>query len=76
MKALIVHNSDKVKACFIGKDNAELLDKIMASEYSDDILDRLGEKTEGIGIVVSIDTITDLYHDGDSEDGYTLIDVL
>ena len=79
MNALIVHNSDEVKACFIGTEK-EILAKLKESEYWEDITDRCnnlkdlddpGEEEE-----ITIDDVTDLYHDGDSEDGYTLIEVI
>lgn len=69
MKALVVHNSDEVKAVFVGSKET-ILSNIKASEYWEDITSRLPLEDEEI----TLDTITELYHDGDSEDGYTLVD--
>lgn len=82
MKALIVHNSDEVIACFTGETEEEILEKLKKSEHWEDIINRLsdeefidnfeGNKPNNI----TMDNVTDLFHDGDSEDGYTLIDAI
>lgn len=80
MKALIVHNSDEVKAVFVGVTDQEVIDKLLLSEYRDDILDRIAdvldeeEADKKANAPVTMEEITDLYHDGDSEDGYTLLE--
>lgn len=90
MKALIVHNSDEVKACFVGETDEELVEKIMASEYGDDIAERVAQDKEAEDdedededtpvttktYTITVNDIASLYHDGDSVDGFTLIDVL
>ena len=83
MKALIVHNSDEVVACFIGETDLEIIKKLKKNQdYWQDIMDRLNEgedeNTEEYVLPddVTMYDITDLYHDGDSEDGYTLIDAI
>lgn len=82
MKALMVHNSDEVKACFIGETEEEILGKLKLSEYWEDIVDRLKDDgvidrsmEEDIDLI-KMDDVTSLYHDGDSEDGYTLLDTI
>lgn len=84
IKALIVHNSDKVKTCFIGTEE-QIFEKLKASPYWEDVVNRLvDEDLEDEELEESYQTnheskITiwmidsDLHHDGDSEDGYTLI---
>jgi hypothetical protein len=81
MKALIIYNSDEVKVCFIGTEK-EILEKLKKSEYWEDITDRsIHEKDpdfdDDVDITeenITLDNVTDLYHDGDSEDGYTLLE--
>lgn len=85
MKALIVHNSDQAKACFVSRfvtktaSERELVDKVMKSKYGPDILERLNDSREAEDFTVDESNITltqiaSLHHDGDSEDGYTLMD--
>jgi hypothetical protein len=75
-KVLIVHNSDEIKACFIGTTDEELVTKIMSSEYQEDINNRLRDELDDDehDFIVNMEAITSLYHDGDSEDGYTLLE--
>lgn len=81
-KAIVIHNSDEVKAVILGGDKQHLLQKLRYSEYWEDITTRLiNEKaTEEHWTVqreedITIDRIVGyLHHDGDSEDGYTLLD--
>lgn len=91
---LVVHNSDEVKAVFVGPFR-DIMKRILGTSYSDDIEKRslewynndkrqdAEEKHEGYINVTEIpfnDLSTDtleymierLYHDGDSEDGYTI----
>lgn len=73
---LIVHNSDEVKDCFIGEIEEEILIKLKKSEYNEEIelrLEELGEKLGEKYSIYNLDNITRLYHDGDSEDGYILL---
>jgi hypothetical protein len=84
MKVLIVHNSDEVKDCFIGETDEIILEKLKNSEYWEDITNRLiydqypdfddDEKIAEKEII--LENVTDLYHDGDSEDGYTLLEAI
>lgn len=83
MKALIVHDSDEVKACFIGQTNKEILEKLKKSEYWEDIVNRVCSNDEDDEDAVKEQDITiedhiDGYlpHDGDSEDGYTLLETI
>lgn len=80
MKALVVHNSDEVKCVFVGVTEQEILDKLKGSLYWEDIVSRICDededsfKEEEINISDHIDGY--LVHDGDSEDGYTLLEVI
>jgi len=85
MKALIVHNSDEVKACFIGT-KKEIFLKLKTSEYWEDITNRLVDEDlsdedveEGWQVnnekdITLVQIVDNLHHDGDSEDGYTLLE--
>lgn len=80
MKALVVHNSDKVKDVFIGVTDQEIVDKLLKSKYKEDIIDRVADnlsehEADMIGqSPIEMYEITALYLDGDSEDGYTLLE--
>lgn len=85
MKVLVIHNSDEVKACFVGEDEKDILEKLKSSIYWEDVTNRLVDESldeEDLGgwqvrneDDISIERITGyLYHDGDSTDGYTLFD--
>lgn len=80
MKVLIVHNSDRVRACFYGSTTDVLISKILYSKYHDDILNRLIEGCADDDPIdensITIDMITSLYHDGDSLNGYTILEAL
>lgn len=79
MKALIVHDSDEVKACFIGKTDEEIIEKLKKSEHWEDVVERLlqdPDEREEQEPKITMSDITSLFHDGDSEDGYTLIDAV
>jgi hypothetical protein len=69
MDVLIIHNSDEVIDCFVGTQE-EILIKVKASKYWEDIIERLDYCM--IPEVITLNMIETLYHDGDSEDGYTL----
>lgn len=69
---IVVHNSDKVKDVFSGGTRGEILDKLKKSKYWSDIKERVQEENESTSSI-RMNHITSLYHDGDSEDGYTLI---
>ena len=80
MKALVVHNSDKIKDVFIGETEQELIDKLLSSKYRRDVLDRIAdslseeEADAKANHPIMMDEITRLYHDGDSQDGYTILE--
>lgn len=84
MKALIVHNSDEVKDCFIGETDEIILEKLRNSKYWEDITHRLVHNQDldldddelPTEEDIALENVTDLYHDGDSEDGYTLLEAL
>lgn len=75
--ALVVHDSDEVKDVFIGVDKETILVNLKISKYWKDIVERLeeayGEDEDFPEDEVTLDTVTELHHDGDSEDGYTLL---
>lgn len=76
MKALIVHNSDEVKACILGYSEEEILEKLKATEYWEDVVNRINDASSEDPVdedQITLSGVTNLYHDGDSEDGYTLI---
>lgn len=85
MKALVVHNSDEVKAVFIGFSESEIFEKLKVSKYWEDISSRTedywsewDEENRG-GFdesKIAFDDVTSLYHDGDSIDGYTILEAL
>jgi hypothetical protein len=86
--SLVVHNSDEVKGVFIGFTKDEILSKLKESKYWENIIGRLEEEfvpvsdeddIEGREFKIDdidLDTVTELHHDGDSEDGYTLIQTI
>lgn len=80
MKALVVHDSDKVKDVFIGVTDQEILGKLEKSRYWAGITDRIAggldeeEADAKANEPISMDEVTSLYHDGDSQDGYTLME--
>lgn len=80
MKALVVHDSDKVKDVFIGVTDQEILGKLEKSRYWAGITDRIAngldeeEADAKSNEPISMDEVTSLYHDGDSQDGYTLME--
>lgn len=85
MKALVVHNSDQVKAVFVGTEE-QIRSRLKKSKYWKSVISRLvnedikDEDLEESWQVRTEDDITiqrivsNLFHDGDSEDGYTLLD--
>lgn len=87
MKALIVHNSDEVKACFVGTEE-EIFIKLKASSYWEDITTRIVDENldeayieEGWQVndekdITLQQIIDNLHYDGDSEDGYTLLEAI
>ena len=92
---LVVHNSDEVKAVFVGDSIKAIIKRVMGTSYGNDIEKRSleyyneymsddHEKEDYVDVteIPFLDLtndileymITRLYHDGDSEDGYTLLD--
>ena len=93
---LVVHNSDEVKAVFIGDTIASIMKRVISTSYGNDIEERsldyfneeqremAEEKDRGWVDVTELPTeymianaevlLNRLYHDGDSQDGYTLFD--
>lgn len=77
MKALIVHNSDEIKACFVGQTEKEILEKIKQNpQYWEDVTDRLAEETDGElnEANITMGNISSLVQYGDSDNCYTLIE--
>lgn len=74
--ALIVHDSDGIFECFVGNTSAEILEQVKKSERLEDILERLNgyDEEEITEENLTMDQIESLKHDGDSEEGYTLIE--
>lgn len=94
---LVVHNSDKAKAVFVGDSVKVIIKRLMGLSYGQDIEkrsleyyndDRRQDAKEDGKEYIDADTIPfndlpddmikymieRLYHDGDSEDGYTLFE--
>lgn len=92
---LVVHNSDEVKAVFVGDTIKSIIKRVMGSKHGQDIINRslvyyndymsddhMKEDYIDVDEIPFNDLeddfieelITRLYHDGDSEDGYTLFD--
>lgn len=69
MLILIEHNSNEIVNVFIGNNEEELLMDVEAN-MDPKILDELCEEYEWDAI--TIENLTSLYHDGDSENGFTL----
>lgn len=78
MKALIVHDSDGIFDCFIGETEDEILIKVLNSKHGEDIMNRLNDDDEKEidKTDVTMEQVTSLYHDGDSECGYTLVEAI
>lgn len=78
MNVLIVHNSDEVIAAFGGTDE-EIFQKIKDSHFWSDIVKRMAELEDDEGEPLMEEAINlqsfvnELYHDGDSQNGYTLL---
>jgi hypothetical protein len=85
MLVLVVHNSDEVSRVFFGETKEEILQKVFKDhEVCEDIRERLideeiiregeDDNDESLPIEFNLDMVIDnLHHDGDSEDGYTLL---
>lgn len=93
---LVVHNSDEVKAVFVGDSIKAIIMRVMGTNhgndienrsldyYNDDMREIAEEKDEGWVDVTELPIeyliehaevlLERLYHDGDSQDGYTLFD--
>lgn len=70
-KILVIHDSDQVRNVITGTFD-EILHKLIKSDYFEDISERLGSFPEGhAGHIITIIT-QELYHDGDSQVGYTI----
>lgn len=69
MQVLVIHNSDEVKDVIVGTSQV-ILTTLKNTTYWADVVHRL-EYPPGD---ITLDMVTDLYHDGDSEDGYSLLE--
>lgn len=70
MTVLVVHNSDEIGEVFSGNEE-DMLEKLKKSNYWEEITDRLDDIEEDD---ITLSNITDLYHDGDSEWGFELVE--
>lgn len=87
MQVLVIHNSDEVKDVVVGTDK-EILQILRNTTYWEDIVARLrsdgslnyhnlsAPRTDFDEREVTLEMVTTLYHDGDSEDGYSLLESL
>lgn len=76
--ALIVHDADGIFECFVGNSYSEILEQVKNSKWLKAILERLNgydeEEEEITEENLTMDHVESLKHDGDSEEGYTLIE--
>ena len=77
MQVLVKHDSDGVYAAYVGTEE-EILEKLKQSDdWVDDIVFRLVDEGTYTEDQITVDIINDeLIHDGDSEQGYTLLPAL
>lgn len=86
MKALVEHNSDEVITVFIGETDEEILAKVKAREHWDwlkeDIEEYWDKYDDGGNEIpfsedkITMEDLTDIHHDGDSSNGYTLLEAI
>ena len=71
---LAVHDSDQVHNIYAADSEEEMLEQLKESKWWEDIVDRLqDEMEEDINeSTITLNHITQLYHDGDSSVGYSL----
>jgi len=69
LNLLAVHDADQVHNIYGADSEEEMLEILKDSRWWEDIKDRIEYKEEDD---ITLDDITYLYHDGDSEVGYTL----
>jgi len=71
---LAVHDSDEVHDIYAADSEEEMLEILKDTEWWEDIIDRVRDEDEEPleEKLITLEHITDLYHDGDSEVGYTI----
>ncbi len=68
MLILIEHNSNEIVDVFVGKTEAEVLQDFLSRyEYQEELLEENEIDT------FTLESLTDICHDGDSTNGFTLI---
>lgn len=72
LQFIVVHDSDEVHDVIAADNKSDLFKAIMKSTWKNDIVERLEDEDIEEEDITLDNIINTLYHDGDSEVGYTL----